>query len=371
MKNTTKLTNQPHKVLLVITGLGMGGAEHVVVNLANALIARGHQVKIAYLTGEALVLPQSLEVEVISIGMSSSKDVLKAYVKLRALIKKMQPDVIHSHMFHSNLLARLIRLSINVPKIISSSHNTNEGGKLRMLAYRFTDKLADISTNVSQEAVDTFVQKGIVKPDRMITVANGINTHQFYLDEYARITKREELNITDKKVLLAVGRLDNQKDYPNLLNAIASLKEMRQDFIVLIVGDGPLREEMTSLAESLGVADLVKFLGIRRDIQALMSAADFYVMSSAWEGLPMVILEAMACERVVVATDCGGVKEVVGSKGFLVEPRNSGLLAIELNKALDLSVAERSTLGSAARQRIIDNYSLEANVEAYLELYNA
>lgn len=349
----------------------MGGAEHVVVNLADALSERGHQVKIAYLTGEALVLPRSLEVEVISIGMSSSKDVLKAYVKLRALVKKMKPDVVHSHMYHSNLLARLLRLSINVPKLFCTSHSKKEGGQLRMLAYRFTDKLADISTNVSQEAVDSFVQRGIVKPNRMITVANGINTQQFYFDRNARTIKRQELKIDGIKVILAVGRIHQAKDYPNLLNAIVSLKGMRQDFMVLIVGDGPLREEMTSLAESLGVTDFVRFLGIRRDIPALMSASDVFTLSSSWEGFGLVVAEAMACERVVVATDCGGVKEVVGSKGFLVEPRNTELLAIELNKALNLSVAERSTLGSAARQRIIDNYSLDANVEAYLELYSS
>lgn len=359
------------KILYIITGLGMGGAEHVVVNLADALSARGHQVKIAYLTGEALVLPRSLEVEVISIGMSSAKDILKAYVKLRALVKKMKPDVVHSHMYHSNLLARLLRLSINVPKLFCTSHSKEEGGQLRMLAYRFTDKLADISTNVSQEAVDSFIKRGIAKPNRMITVANGINTQQFYFDKEARTTKRNELNINGVKAILAVGRIHKAKDYPNLLNAIASLRITRQDFIVFIVGDGPLKEEMTSLAESLGITDVVQFLGIRRDIPALMSAADIYVMSSAWEGLPMVILEAMACERVVVATDCGGVKEVVGSEGFLVESRNSELLAAELNNALNLSLAERSTLGSAARQRIIENYSLEANVEAYLELYTS
>ena len=359
------------KILYIITGLGMGGAEHVVVNLADALSARGHQVKIAYLTGEALVLPRSLEVEVISIGMGSAKDILKSYVKLRALVKKMKPDIVHSHMYHSNLLARLLRLSINVPKLFCTSHSKEEGGQLIMLAYRFTDKLADISTNVSQEAVDSFIKRGIVKPNRMITVANGINTQRFYFDKEARITKRQELNINGVKVILAVGRMHKAKNYPNLLNAIASLKIIRQDFIVLIVGDGPLREEMTSLAESLGIADVVQFLGIKRDIPALMSASDVFTLSSSWEGFGLVVAEAMACERVVVATDCGGVNEVVGCRGFLVKPKNSELLSEALNKALNLSLTERSELGIAARQRIVDNYSLEANVEAYLELYNS
>lgn len=359
------------KILYIITGLGMGGAEHVVINLADALSVSGHQVKIAYLTGEALVLPQRSEIEIISIGMGSPKDLIKAYAKLRALVKEMQPDVIHSHMFHANLLARLLRLTISIPKVISSSHNINEGGKLRMLAYRLTDRLVNMSTNVSQEAVDAFVESGVVKPNRMITVANGINTQQFYFDKDVRTNTRQELNITEEKIILAVGRLNKQKDYPNLLKAITYLKFIRKDFVVFIVGEGPLKEEMVSLVKSLNLTDIIKFLGIRHDIPALMSASDVFTLSSSWEGFGLVVAEAMACERVIVATDCGGVSEVVGPEGFLVEPRNSKLLAAELNKALNLSITERSELGIAARQRIIDNYSLEANVEAYFELYNS
>lgn len=359
------------KVLYVITSLTMGGAENVVTNLADAIVARGHEVKIAYLTGEASVLPSNPNVEVISLGINDNKDFLQGYIKLRALVKRMRPDVVHSHMFHSNLLARLLRLTIKIPKVICTSHSTDEGGQLRMFAYRLTDKLANISTNVSQEAVDSLISKTSIAKHRMISVPNGIDTAKFTFDNSARILKRNELKVEDAKVILAVGRMHEAKDYPNLLNAIASLKTLRQDFIVLIAGDGPLREEIVLLVESLGLTDFVRFLGIQYDIQALMSAADVYVMSSAWEGLPIVILEAMACERVVVATDCGGVNEVVGSQGFIVEPGNSEALASELNRSLDLNAVERSKLGATARQRIIDNFSLEANVEAYLELYLA
>lgn len=355
---------------MVITGLGMGGAEHVVANLADELVKLGHTVKIAYLTGEVIVSPKSSEIELLSIGMNGSKDFFKAYVKLRDIVKEFKPDVVHSHMFHSNIISRLLRLTTGVPKIVCSSHNTNEGGRLRMLAYRSTDRLADISTNVSQEAVNTLVEKGAVKSGRMISVVNGIDTNQFYFDRGDRNKKRIELNITNQKIVLAVGRLNHQKDYPNLLNSIFLLKEQRQDFKVLIAGDGPLREELTLLAKKLEIVSFVEFLGIRRDIPALMSSSDIFVLSSAWEGFGLVVAEAMACERVVVATDCGGVSEVVGSQEFLVEPNNNILLAQSLNKALDLSTDERSIIGAFARKRIIDNYSLSANIEAYLKLYN-
>lgn len=357
------------KVLLVITGLAMGGAEHVVVNLADALAARGHQVKIAYLTGEALVLPKNKSIEVVAIGMQGKAGFLSAYFKLRKLVKNFKPDVVHSHMVHANLISRLLRLTVKIPKLICTAHSNNEGGKLRMLAYRMTDKLASISTNVSHDAVDEFIAKGAVKQGRMLAIPNGIDVNIFSYDSHARDVIRNELSINNKKMILAVGRLDIAKDYPNLLQAIQLLAQQRDDFKVFIVGDGPLKAELSLLVKKLKIDGFVEFLGIRRDVKALMSATDIYAMSSAWEGLPMVILEAMACERLIVATDCGGVSEAIGSNGFLVQPKNSTLLADSLGSALSLSELERSEIGAAARQRVVDRFSLDANVDSFLRLY--
>ena len=359
------------KILLVITGLGMGGAEHVVTNLADTLVARGHLVKIAYLTGDALVLPQNPEIEVVSLALKSPKDTLAAYFKLRGLVKRFKADVVHSHMYHANILSRLLRLSISIPKLICTAHNTNEGGKLRMFSYNITDRLVDMSTNVSQEAVDEFITKRAVKAGRMIPIVNGINTDRFAFNGSARQNLRNQLGLKNKKMILAVGSLSPQKDYPNLLNAVALLAKIRQDFKVFITGDGPLKEELSSLTDALDVNEFVEFFGIRRDVASLMSATDLFVLSSAWEGFGLVVAEAMACERVVVATDCGGVGEVVGLNGFLVEPQDSVLLAETLNNALKLSDDDYNKIGSAARQRIVENFSLDANVDAYLKLYGS
>jgi glycosyltransferase involved in cell wall biosynthesis len=358
------------KVLLVITGLGMGGAEHVVVNLADALVERGHQVKIVYLTGDALVLPQHSNVEVLSLGMESPKNVFIAYFRLRRLVRKFKPDVVHGHMFHAIILARLLRLSVFIPNLLCTAHNTHVGGKFRVLAYRITDSLTDMSTNVSQEAVEAFVTKGALKLGRMVSIVNGIDINRFSFDDDARKDLRNQLERNNKKIILAIGRLHTQKDYSSLLHAIALLAKKKQDFKVFIVGDGPLKEELVLLMNNLGVSEFVEFLGVRRDIPALMSAADLFVLSSAWEGFGLVVAEAMACERVVVATDCGGVSEVMGSDGFLVQPENSTLLAEALNKALELTKQQSNKVGEAARQRIVKNFSLDANVDTYLKLYN-
>ena len=123
---------------------------------------------------------------------------------------------------------------------------------------------------------------------------------------------------------------------------------------------------MKDLALSLDILDVVDFLGVRMDIPALMSAADVFVLSSAWEGFGLVVAEAMACERLVVATDCGGVREVVGPYGHLVPPSDSKALCGALEAALNVSEAEYKTIGDCARKRIFDNFSLELNYSFFL-----
>lgn len=359
------------RVALIVTGLGMGGAEHVVVNLADALVKQGHKVMIAYLTGEVLVRPQHSNVEMVAIGMSSARNITGAYIKLRHSIRDFKPDVVHSHMVHANILARLLRLSIKMPRLICTAHSINEGGRFRTIAYRLTDRLADISTNVCYEAVAASIAKGAAKKGRVVSIPNGIDLTKFKFDAEARISVRNELNLGANHMLLAVGCLEPPKDYPNLFNAVALLKKKRQDFKLFIVGDGRLKADLETLAKDLGIEQYVIFLGIRRDIPALMSAADTFVLSSAWEGLPLVIGEAMACERAIVATDCGGIKEILGDAGLLVSSGDSVALSNALDQSLSHTAEYRIDVGAKARRRILDEYSLEATVDKYLSLYKS
>lgn len=272
-------------------------------------------------------------------------------------------------MVHANILTRLVRLSLNIPRLISTAHNTNEGGRLRMLAYRLTDRLCDITTNVSEEAVSAFINKKAVNRNKIIYVHNGIPTNIFKYADAERINSRKELKLTSSKLLLAVGRLEVAKDYPNLLKSISLLKNERTDFRLFIVGDGTQRQNLIKMIYELDIQDYVEFLGVRRDIPSLMSASDIFVLSSAWEGSPLVVAEAMACQRVVVATDCGGVREVMGQSGILVEPNDSKKLASALSNALDLNDDETSKLGLDARSRIEKLYSLDAVMTTWLKLY--
>lgn len=357
----------------MITGLGVGGAERQVVDLAERMVDRGHQVEIAYLTGEATLRPARDGVVLTGFGMAKSVGGgASAYGRLGRLVRTFRPDVVHSHMVHANLLARLVRLTTPIPRLVCTAHNVDEGGALRMLAYRMTDGLADLSTNVSGEAVAGFEARGAARPGRMIAVPNGIDTVRFCRAVAAAsgrpVSARAGVPAAGR-VILAVGRLFEQKDYPNLLSAFARLGTVDRDPHLLIAGDGPLRDDLARLAVDIGVSDRVHFLGVRPDVPELLNEADVFVLPSAWEGFGLVVGEAMACEKVVVATDCGGVRELVGDCGYLVPPRDAAALGDSLGLALHLPPTEAERLGVRARERIVARFSLERAVDTWLEIY--
>jgi len=360
------------KILLVITSLGVGGAERLVTNYADVFVKSGHDVVLAYLYGKAELLPTDRRVQVVNIGLSKNPvSLFNVLRNLRQLIWDFSPDVVNSHLVHANILMRLLRIFTTIPRLISSAHNTNEEGRFRMLAYRLTDSLADISTNVSVGAVDAFIREKAVKPERMIALHNSIDIEQFVYRNDLRCKIRGELDIPENtQLLLAVGRLGASKDYPNLLKSFSIICETKKSIKLLIVGDGPLREKLLLLAKSLNVDSKVMFLGVRHDVPALMSACDFFVLSSAWEGFGLVVAEAMSCNRIVVATDSGGVKEVLGSYGFLVPPSDSTALAKGISNALALDMQERKKLGILARKRIEELYSMEKTAAKWLSLYD-
>lgn len=361
------------KILYVITGLGLGGAERQVVDLADRMVSCGHSVSIAYLTGPALVRPASKNINIFGFEVKKTLfGFLRALLELRGLVKRIKPDVVHSHMVHANILSRLARLTCRIPRLVCTAHSTNEGGKLRMLAYRITSNLADVSTNVSAEAVAAFVKQGATKSGEMLAVPNGIDTTRFVRLDAARNRLREFEGVTDAdKVLLAVGRLNVAKDYPNLLRAFAHIANGSESVQLWIVGDGELRDELKIEVGRLQLSSKVKFLGVQKNVEDWMSAADVFVLSSAWEGFGLVVAEAMACEKVVVATDAGGVREVLGDCGFLVPVSDSVALSNALKSAIQLPLEEACKLGVRARMRVLENFSMDSAVSRWLKIYES
>ncbi|WP_314914788.1 glycosyltransferase [Pseudomonas helleri] len=359
------------KILYLITGLGVGGAERQVLDLADRLYEQGQTVKICYLTGPVLLRPKHEEIELVGLELEKTvSGFIKGALKLRSVIKAYDPDVVHAHMVHANLLSRVVRLVCPIKKLINTAHNTNEGGKLRMLAYRFTHPLTDAMTNVTLEAVKVFEQKKAAPPGGIFEVSNGIDTTLYRPDKVSGQRLRDVNGICDQeKLIVAVGRLEAAKDYENLINAFGQLSKNFTDTKLWIVGEGSERQKLTDLVLQLNLSHKITFLGVRSDVANIYNAADLYVLSSAWEGFGLVVAEAMSSERVVVVTDCGGVKEVVGECGYLVPAQNSLALKNAITDALNISNVEAENMGRLARKRIVDNYSIDKIVGVWLGIY--
>jgi glycosyltransferase involved in cell wall biosynthesis len=230
--------------------------------------------------------------------------------------------------------------------------------------------LCDLTTQISQTGLERYVWVKAVPQHKICVVPNGVDINRFRPDARARFEVRSELKLHDDCfVWLAVGRFDYAKDYSNLLHAFAQLSH--EDAFLLIAGQGPLKSRMESLAHQLGIAQKVLFLGIRQDVPRLMNAADGYVMSSFYEGLPMVLLEASASGLPIVATDVGGNRELVlnGQTGYLVSPRDAEALSAAMRRLMNMPVESRNQLGVRGRERVLALYSLDRVVDQWEQLY--
>lgn len=353
------------KILYVITGLGLGGAERVVVDLADKMFLKDHEVKIAYLTGKVLVKPKAEQIEIIALGLNGRTDLVKASQRYRQLIKAYQPDIVHAHMVHANIFSRLNRIGCAVPRLLCTAHSSNEGGKARMLAYRFTNFLSDFNSNVSQEAMQSLIHHGGFSEKNLTTVYNGVD-----LNKFKKLTFIKADKPSNEIKILAVGSFNPPKDYPNLLRAIALLRnKTKQKFKLEIAGDGNLRPMIETLIAELKLEDIVSLLGKRADITHLLNQADIFVLASQHEGLPTVVLEAMACQCYVIATDCGGTKEIMANTGTLVPSQDSEALATALQQALVLPAEQKQQNNAKARLRIEEIFSLDASVNTWLKHY--
>jgi len=188
-----------------------------------------------------------------------------------------------------------------------------------------------------------------------------------------RAALRQSLGIGDGEFLwLAAGRLEEPKDYPNLLEAMAMLRPAAPHARLAIAGQGPLEHELRALAASLHLDDVVSFLGFREDVHACMAAADATVLASAWEGLPNVVIESLAAGTPIVSTDVGGVREVIdeGVSGLIVPPRRPLALASAMSALMARSPSDLRSMGDAGRAYVERHYAVDNVVAGWSDLFN-
>ena len=256
-------------------------------------------------------------------------------------------------------------------RVVSTIHNVYEGGWLRMAAYRITDPFSCCTVAVCAAAAKRACEIRAVPAHKCNAIANGIDANEFVPVAERRTRTRNQMGAKGDFIWMSVGRIVPAKNYENLLRAFAWVHKAEPQVTLWIAGDGNAEyvERMHLLGIELGLERAIRWLGLRRDIASLLDASDGFVLASAWEGMPLALGEAMAMAKPVVAADVGGVRELVGDCGCLVAASDSEALAKGMLGVMHETADVRRASGMAARQRIVENFRMDANADAWERMY--
>ncbi len=361
------------RVLQLIDGLNVGGAEVLLCDLVRHLMTSGYQVHVGYSSSG----PMEARLRAMNAPMTRLPRLARVdpllLLRMMGLIRRERPDIVHTHLFKSDLHGRLAARWSGVPVVVSTAHNNDAWARRAPLGalYGVTARLADRVIAVSDEVRDYQIQYTHVPPEKIITIDNGVDTRRFDGQDAAGRALRAEFGIpADVPLVGIIGRLSPQKDHALFLQAAARIRAELPAAHFLIVGDGALRAELTAQAAALGLSDAVIFTGLRSDIPAVLAALDLLVFSSQWEGLPVTLLEGMAARKAIVSTAVGGVPGVVkdGESALLVPPADAHALAQACLRVL-CEPALQTSLSAAAYERVLAHYSLAAMLKRTTDLY--
>jgi glycosyltransferase involved in cell wall biosynthesis len=352
--------------------------EVVVMQLALALRGAGCNVSVVSML-PPMAFSDELEtagVKVISLWMRAGRPNLGGVPRFLSRVREFQPDIIHAHMFHASILARLAHVLTGIPVVctihseIECSHRKTSA-RFREWIYRVTDAACSRTTAVSERIRQRYVLERIVPSHRIEVIDNGVDPERFRPCPERRLRTRTALDWQDSFVWLAVGRLELAKDYPNLIEAFQKVREESPFSKLALAGEGRLRPQIAHLIQCNGLQGAVSLLGSRTDVPDLMNACDALVMCSAWEGGPLVLLEAGAAGRPVVATDVGAATQIVlpGKTGLLVPPGDPVALAQAMTKLMTVGTKKLDQMGMNARRHILDRFSLGSVHGRYMKLY--
>jgi len=354
------------KVLEVIDSLGSGGAESLLKNFAlEAKKNNLFNIEIATLYSNDIFKEEvkSAGIPVWDLNLKYKYD-FRGILKIITLIKKKKYNIIHVHLFPANIFAALASLFLTKKiKWIFSEHNIynrRRSFKIFKIIDSFTYSRYLNIICVSKQVQSTLLTWMPSVKRKTKVIPNAVPVPKFL--------SSNSLKIYD---ILFVGRLTDAKGVDILLKAVKILKDKYdKNLKIAIIGDGPLKENLNNLAVELGVNGEVKFLGVRKDIEELMISSKIFLLPSRWEGLPMVILEAMSRGMSIIASGVGGIPEVMenGKEGILISPEDPEALAQAINDLLENEELQEK-LSQAAYKKVRENYSIEAYSANMLDFY--
>ena len=372
------------RITHIITGLADGGAEAVLYRLVTTDTSGTRHVVVSLGdAGKYGPMLQSLGVNVHALDMPRGRLTTGGLVRLYRLLRRERPDVVQTWMYHANLVGGIAARLAGCRRVFWGIHHTNLGKGTTGFSTRMVDWVCARLSRLmpygivacAESARQVHVARGYW-PGKFCVIPNGYDLSHFRPDIASRHAVRRELGLDAHVALIGlVGRWHPSKDHANLLKAFAHLQSSHPESRLLLAGTqcDAGNAELGQLISNLGLNGVIHLLGARPDVPAIMNALDLHVLSSSGEAFPNVVAEAMACGTPCVVTDVGDAAVMVGETGWVVPPSNSDRLAKAIAAALDerQDPARWAERCKRARQRIIDNYSVERMVARYHDLWSA
>ena len=353
----------------MLLSLQPGGLENGVVNVVNRLNPDRFRSSIGCIkqAGEFAARVTTPEVKIYELGWRGGNDLILPF-RLARLFREARPDIVHTRnaeaFFYGYLGAKLA----GVKCIIHSEHGrTFNDRKIRFLVQKWFSENTQAIFSVSTKLKNDLVKHIHIPKEKIEVLHNGVDLSQF--KSVQRKVVRDKLGFRDDQVIIgSVGRLVAVKNYALLLHAFHQLK--MKNVAVMLVGEGGERKILEELALSLGIGDHVRFLGHRDDVAELLLAMDIFVLPSISEGMSNTLLEAMAVGIAPVASDVGGNPEIVdhGVSGFIFPSCDESALR-EYLRELATDTALRGEISSAARDKVKNEFTIDAMVSKYESLY--
>jgi glycosyltransferase involved in cell wall biosynthesis len=371
------------KVMHVITTLGPAGAEKVLCGIVSAMDGTRFKNEVVSLTGilDLAERMQAIGVPVRTLRMKKSVPNPLLVIRLANWIRESKPDVIHTWMYHANLVGSLAaRLAGNVP-VVWGIHHTVLDPRVDKRRTMFVNRACALLSGrlparivlCSQAAMPIHKELGY-DTERLEVIPNGFDLEQVKPDPAARASVREELGVSEDAFLIGLAaRFHPQKDHRNFVRAAARLHRQFPNAHFLLCGRDVTWQnaELAGWIDQEGIRTCCHLLGPREDVVRLFAAMDVATTASlSGEAFPLVIGEAMACGTPCVVTDVGDSALIVGDTGAVVPPRNDAALAESWRKLLEAGPEARRRLGMAARRRVQEHFSLPSIVERYQAVYS-
>lgn len=360
------------RVLHVIKSLGRGGAEMLLPETVKLHDRESFEFHCIYFLPWKDQLVPDLLANGCTVTCLSATSNVRLLLKAKALAEYVRAndiDLIHAHLPFAGIVSRIAGKLAGVP-VVYTEHNKQERYHkityfLNKATFNFQSRVIAVSDDVKES-----IMKNIGPRIPVQTILNGVNTAEFNRDHDAGKALRQEYGIpADAVVIGTIAVFRFQKRLAEWLSVLSEVCRANPNVYGVIVGDGPLRSEIHAKAAQLDLGPRLVMPGLQTDVKPWLSAMDVYMMSSIFEGLPIALLEAMSMECAIVATNAGGIKEVIrdGVDGLVTDVGSWERLTEHVTTLLNPSV--RNRFASAGRRRVVESFSLQRMVDELEQMY--